>query len=211
MVVGYQQPREKALHRGVRTLTNKELLQLVIGSGSKGASVGRLARQVLRLLHHVSGNGISLENLRAIDGLGVAQSTRILAIFELASRFPLAISTQPITTYSDLYRYLATHEGTIAPDVLYCVFLDGASRPIGMRRLLLRADAQKDTMRFLVTECLSVSAKEVAICASGARLATPLLHTLQSTINIMALLGIAVRKVGHVQKNKITPLYKEVM
>jgi len=80
-------PREKALKRGVRALTTYELLQLLIGSGTRHASVQKIARKVETALRHF-GAEVTYQHLRGIDGIGPARLTLLLAVFELAARFP---------------------------------------------------------------------------------------------------------------------------
>jgi hypothetical protein len=76
-------PREKIAERAVHALTDNELLQAVIGSGTARYPVRVLARRVQKLLRQ----GIpSLETLREISGIGDALASRLVAVFELATR-----------------------------------------------------------------------------------------------------------------------------
>lgn len=79
----YERPREKLRNRGVDSLSSLELLQIIIGSGGQGVSVGTLARRVDTLIGHSS---VSLDSLLAIRGIGVAKASQILAAIEFGKR-----------------------------------------------------------------------------------------------------------------------------
>jgi len=79
----YERPREKLRSRGVKNLTQAELIQLVIGSGTAKYPVGKLARQVGVIL---KSDPVTFESLCAIPGLGEAKACQILASVELGVR-----------------------------------------------------------------------------------------------------------------------------
>ncbi len=76
-------PREKIAERAVHALTQNELLQVIIGSGSAQYPVRYIARRVQSLLK----DGIpSIQTLRQVSGIGEALATRLVAVFEFAGR-----------------------------------------------------------------------------------------------------------------------------
>jgi DNA repair protein RadC len=78
-------PRERLARHGAGALSNRELVALLVGSGSARASSLDVAEQLL-------GAGLrglatrSLAELRLHPGLGAAKATRILAALELGAR-----------------------------------------------------------------------------------------------------------------------------
>ena len=82
----HDRPREKMLARGERALTNAELLQVVIGSGIRGADVTQIADRILNLLESQNGR-VAIEQLQAIRGVSTATATKLLASLELTGRF----------------------------------------------------------------------------------------------------------------------------
>ena len=87
-----ERPREKIISGGIASLTNAELLAVLIGSGNKEASVMTLAERVLAadstgLLYL---NDCSYEELCQIEGIGPAKSAIILAAVELGRRLMTA-------------------------------------------------------------------------------------------------------------------------
>jgi DNA repair protein RadC len=86
-----ERPREKMLRQGVGSLTNAELLALIIRTGDTATrkSAIDLGREIIS---HFGGNlrelgSADLAEICAIKGMGPAKATGIKAAFTLASRF----------------------------------------------------------------------------------------------------------------------------
>lgn len=79
------QPREKLISYGPAHLSDRELLTVLLGTGTRGKPVGRLAAEVLAVLDGTGGPP-DLQDLRLISGLGEAKSSLIAAAVEFARR-----------------------------------------------------------------------------------------------------------------------------
>lgn len=78
-------PREKLAQRAVHALSNHELLQAMVGSGTRAYPVEYVARKLLKMLR--MGKSLpSYEMLLSVEGVGAAQAARIAAAFELSER-----------------------------------------------------------------------------------------------------------------------------
>jgi hypothetical protein len=80
-------PREKIINLGVESLNDEELLMLFIGSGFNGLTARDIARSLLdefRSLNDVF--RASPEELMNIEGVGVAISSRLVAVGEIMRR-----------------------------------------------------------------------------------------------------------------------------
>ena len=80
-------PRERLSRLGPTTLSDAELLALILGTGRPGEDVGSLATRILR----DSGGfwalaRMSVSELARIAGIGPAKAARLAAAFELGSR-----------------------------------------------------------------------------------------------------------------------------
>ena len=93
-------PREKLARYGTARLSDLELLMAIIGSGNKQADVGKIAREVLKIVRQKGGD-VSYDDLRGVVGLGEAKIPVIVASLELARRY-LLDSDQPITLTASL-------------------------------------------------------------------------------------------------------------
>ncbi|NLJ79965.1 MAG: DNA repair protein RadC [Firmicutes bacterium] len=82
-----ERPRERLIRHGVHRLANKELLAILLRTGSRAKSALALAEELLAKfdsLRNLSAAGY--EELLQVRGIGPAKATDILAAFELAKR-----------------------------------------------------------------------------------------------------------------------------
>ena len=90
-------PREKMLLKGAQSLSDAELLAILIGSGSKTETVVELSR---RILHDCHDNLNELARLTVSDlckrfkGIGEAKAITIMASMELGKRRKLSESLE---------------------------------------------------------------------------------------------------------------------
>ncbi len=81
-------PREKLIKWGASTLSDSELLGILISTGSRGKSAIELARELLQLAENDISQlaRFSIEDIQRIKGLGTAKAVTILAALELSKR-----------------------------------------------------------------------------------------------------------------------------
>ena len=92
-------PREKLAKYGTATLTDLELLLLVIGSGNKQVSARATATQILKLLKE-KGSEVTYRDLVGVKGMGVAKTSEMIALFELGRRY-LIPADEPVIASTD--------------------------------------------------------------------------------------------------------------
>lgn len=124
-------PREKLARYGTARLSDLELLMAIIGSGNARADVGKIAREVLKILRQ-KGSDISYDDLRSVVGLGEAKIPVILASLELARRY-LLDSDQPIIDSPEKAVELLADIRDKKQEYFVCLTLDGANRLIAKR------------------------------------------------------------------------------
>lgn len=122
-------PREKLTAKGAQALSDAELIQVIIGSGVQGADVIKISRQVKKLLD-TEGYALNLEQLNNIRGVNKATATKLVALFELATRH----------FHKDFKVETAVDAAALVPELkdakqehLIVISLDGASRVINKR------------------------------------------------------------------------------
>lgn len=82
-----ERPRERLIRHGAERLANKELLAILLRTGTKHESALGLAEKLLARFDSLRGlASASYEELVAVSGIGPAKATDILAAFELAKR-----------------------------------------------------------------------------------------------------------------------------
>jgi DNA repair protein RadC len=83
----YEKPREKALRSGVGSMTDVELLALILGSGGKDNSVIGLSRKLLKEFGGLKGlSKLSINELTNIKDIGISKATKLKASFEISLR-----------------------------------------------------------------------------------------------------------------------------
>ncbi|RDI44150.1 RadC family protein [Falsibacillus pallidus] len=100
-----ERPRERMANNGASSLSNQELLAIILRTGTKNESVIHLANRVLT---HFDGfrllKDASLEEMTAIKGVGEAKAIQIMAAVEIGRR----ISN---LTYDDRYVIRSPEDG----------------------------------------------------------------------------------------------------
>jgi DNA repair protein RadC len=83
-----ERPREKLLQKGASSLSDSELMGILISSGNKEKSAIDLAREVLALAHNNLRElgRLSVTELQKIKGIGEAKAITIAAAMELGRR-----------------------------------------------------------------------------------------------------------------------------
>ncbi|MCF0225648.1 MAG: DNA repair protein RadC [Fibrobacter sp.] len=79
-------PREKMEQLGAESMSNQELLALILGSGCRECNVFELSKNLAEYLSVQTSKPV-LQDLQKIRGLGKAQATKIMACLELSGRF----------------------------------------------------------------------------------------------------------------------------
>lgn len=124
-------PREKLARYGTARLSDLELLMAIIGSGNARADVGKIAREVLKIVRQKGGD-VSYDDLRGVVGLGEAKIPVIVASLELARRY-LLDSDQPIIDSPEKAVELLADIRDKKQEYFVCLTLDGANRLIAKR------------------------------------------------------------------------------
>lgn len=125
-----ERPRERLQKDSADSLTDIELVEILIGSGNKDRGVESIASETLLLLDKTNGLA-SYRELLNIKGLGEAKASLIKAAMELARRkfYP---ATYAIDTPLDAYRLVA-HMADRPEENFLCITLNGAQEVIKTR------------------------------------------------------------------------------
>jgi DNA repair protein RadC len=123
-------PREKLKSRGPAALKNYELIAVLLGSGTRGRDVIALSKAVEKLLD-ADFEGLTLEKLTTVHGLGPAKAMQILAAIELSRRHLIRRNVR-IASAEDVWRTLRDYADR-KQEYLLSITLDGAGHIIEKR------------------------------------------------------------------------------
>lgn len=125
-------PREKLQRKGVNALSDFELLEVLVGSGTAGADVGYIAKKIQKLLQK-GADSLTYESLTAIKGVSVATACKIKSALELTRRH-LVRDITPLLTGDDILARLGDLR-TKKQEHFVCLSLDGGQRLIAQRTI----------------------------------------------------------------------------
>lgn len=128
-------PREKLQAKGPQVLSDLELLMAIIGSGNSSADVGKLAREVRKVIQG-KGSDTAYDDLVAIKGLGSAKATLIIASRELWLRQAKMFDAPVIDSPAKAVELLADIRDK-RQEYFACITLDGANRLIEKRTITI--------------------------------------------------------------------------
>lgn len=120
-------PREKLLEKGRQTLSDAELIAILLGSGTKELSAVELAKKIL---HH-TGNDLnklgklSIKELMQHKGIGEAKAITIAAALELGRRRKNSESKKQIVIKSskDAYEYISPYLSDLQHEEFWAIYL----------------------------------------------------------------------------------------
>ena len=124
-------PREKLLLNGPDTLSNSELLAILIHNGSREKTAVDLAKEILRLGHDnlVELGRLSIKDLTKVKGIGEAKAITIVAALELGRRRQSSLSLEKsvISSSSDIAAFLQIRLKDYRHEVFAVLFLNRAN------------------------------------------------------------------------------------
>jgi len=122
-----ERPREKAIKQGVDTLSNTELLAVILRQGTVGKNSLELAQEVLKLTDGMQGiHDITMKELMSIKGIKETKAVEIVAMIELSKRVQHAkvANGVKVSAPQDLMDWLQAEIGHSKQEHFLVVFLD---------------------------------------------------------------------------------------
>jgi DNA repair protein RadC len=125
-------PREKLLLKGKRSLSDAELLALLIGSGNKHETAVDLCKRILQS----SNNNLnelakrSVADLMKFRGIGEAKAITIVAALELGSRREVSetLHRQQITCSRDCYMAMKSEIADLPHEEFWVLYLNRSNK-----------------------------------------------------------------------------------
>lgn len=132
-------PREKLMNQGVRSLSNTELLAILIRSGTRNTTALELARQILKMANDNLQNlgTLEMKELNSVKGMGEAKSVSLLAALELGRRrkqaeVPLQ---QAFRSSKEVFDYMQPLLGDLKHEEFWVLYLNRSNRIMEIRKI----------------------------------------------------------------------------
>ena len=125
-----ERPREKLQQKGAEALSDVELLAILLGRGVEGHDVMSVAARVLKVLDN-NKEKPDIEELKKIEGVGLAKATLIAAALEFARR-RIRPEGLRISFPADILP-LIQHYADRKQEHFICISINGANEVIASR------------------------------------------------------------------------------
>ena len=132
-------PREKMVYRGLSSLSDAELIAILIGSGNQEETAVELSRRIMeRVKNNLNELGkLSIEDLKKFKGIGEAKAITIIAAMELGRRRNQSdvLEMDKIVGSKDVARYFRPIIGDLPHEEFWALFLNRQNKIIDKQRL----------------------------------------------------------------------------
>ena len=132
-------PREKLLYRGIASLSDAELIAILIGSGNNEETAVELSRRILGTVkNNLNALGkLDVEALKKFKGIGEAKAIAVIAALELGRRRNQsgALKMQQITSSRDAANFLQPVMGDLSHEEFWVLHLNRHNKIIHYERI----------------------------------------------------------------------------
>ena len=162
-------PREKLLSRGLGSLSDAELIAILIGSGNKYESAVEVARKILQL----SGNNLnemgklSVKDLESVRGVGKAKAIALIAALELGRRRKLSESREKtkITNSQDAYGHIQPLIEDLSHEEFWVLYLNRSNKVLDTKRISQGGiSGTVIDVRIILKNAIELLASSIIIC-----------------------------------------------
>jgi DNA repair protein RadC len=162
-------PREKLQIKGVKSLSDAELLAILIGSGTRDVSAVQLAREILK----ISKNNLSelgkktVVDFTKIKGIGEVKAITIVAALELGRRrnYSDVPEKTSVTSSSEVFNYFRPLISDISHEEFWVLFLNRSNKIIDQYKLSQGGlSGTVIDIRLIMKKALEILASSIIVC-----------------------------------------------
>lgn len=132
-------PREKLMNKGKASLSDAELIAILIGSGSRNESAVQLSKRILSSVdNNLNALGkLSLQQLMNFKGIGEAKAISIQAAMELGRRRRAeeVVELQKITSSKSIFELMQPVIGELSHEEFWIIYLNNSNKVLSKSQL----------------------------------------------------------------------------
>lgn len=120
-------PREKLIKEGSDSLSDEELLAIILSTGTKEKNAIDLAREILANFSYQELYDIEVNELTKINGIKSAKASKIVASLKFGKRIAKRVNQRSITKIEkseDIYNFLKEELADKKNEFFYAILLD---------------------------------------------------------------------------------------
>ncbi len=124
-------PRERMIKSGVSSLSDAELLAVLMKTGTREENVIDMSNRLISKYGASRLSSCSLKELQEIKGIGKAKGCQIIALFEFARRHSNTVSSKsPVKSAKDVFDIIRPKIAYLEKEHFAVLMLDTKNRPI---------------------------------------------------------------------------------
>ena len=135
-----ERPRERLINSGVKSLSDEELLSIILKTGSRNMSVKNLSSDILSSLKGIENlRDINYYDVKKIKGIGDAKACTLVALGEICKRMNRKINTLnniKLNTPNKVFEFYKNKVNRIQ-EHFYCIYLDSSKKVIEEKLLFI--------------------------------------------------------------------------
>lgn len=159
-------PRERIILAGAGSLTNYELLAVLLKTGTSGMGVLEFAEMILRRFGGLSGlDRVTFDQLRQVKGIGEAKVAELIAAIEFGKRIHEATAnreSRQIRSAEDVYELVCAKMRSLDHEELWVINVDSKNRVLAIDQLY-KGSVNASTIRIAEVFQGAVSRKAMGI------------------------------------------------
>jgi DNA repair protein RadC len=134
-----ERPREKLAIKGKQSLSDTELLAIILGSGSKSESSITLAQRILSSVNHNWNElaKLSIRDLCKFNGVGKVKAIEIITSLEIGRRKSLqqALKKASISSSKDAFNILQPIIGDLMIEEFWVIYLSRSNKIVSKEKI----------------------------------------------------------------------------
>jgi len=134
-----ERPRERLKQLGANNLSDKELLCIIFGSGTKGFNVGDLSIELLKNYNLSDLKNITINELEKIKGIGEVKAISLIACVELGKRIFLRqeISLTKLSNPKQIWQDSKYLFNNLKQEYFYCLYFNNKQELLERKLLFM--------------------------------------------------------------------------
>jgi len=162
-------PREKLLGKGKTTLSDAELIAILIGSGNREETAVALSKRILKSVEGNINNlaKLSVKKLSSFKGIGEAKAIAIITALELGKRrqLEIALKKPKITSSKAVFNIMQPLIGDLEQEEFWVLFLNNSNKVLAKSQMSKGGlTATVVDVRLLLKQALEMASVAIIIC-----------------------------------------------
>lgn len=136
-----ERPRERLINYGAKSLSNEELLSIVLRCGTKNKSVKELSLDLLNEIKNINNlKDVTINKLTSIKGFGISKASIILSVIELGRRIYIKddfIDNEKYINPEIIFKKTKYLFNDKKQELFYCLYFNNKCQLIGKELLFI--------------------------------------------------------------------------